>query len=247
MGKLLNYEIYGKSIDDILNITKNTDEKIHIVSGNPEVLYNSLYNDSIDNNLKRSNSIIIPDGCGVVSLLRLNDYYVKKMAGVELFEKIIESIYEEKSLYFLGATDEVLSLMIEKLKEKYPKVNIVGNHHGYIDIDNCDDILRDINEKKPYALFVAMGSPKQELFISKYMDKLQCELFMGVGGSFDVLSGNIKRAPQYMINMNLEWLYRIIKQPYRIKKIYKNIIFMIIGIRDYLYHIKVIGSEKRGV
>ena len=123
----------------------------------------------------------------------------------------------------------------------------MGNHHGYIDIDNCDDILRDINEKKPYALFVAMGSPKQELFISKYMDKLQCELFMGVGGSFDVLSGNIKRAPQYMINMNLEWLYRIIKQPYRIKKIYKNIIFMIIGIRDYLYHIKVIGSEKRGV
>jgi len=77
----------------------------------------------------------------------------------------------------------------------------------------------DIKEKKPEAIFVAMGSPRQDRFILKYMDQLPCRIFMGVGGSFDVISGNIQRAPKWMINLGMEWLYRVSVEPWRLKRL----------------------------
>ena len=91
--------------------------------------------------------------------------------------------------------------------------------NGFFDLDDCGDIIEDIREKDPWAIFVAMGSPRQEKFIEEHNNELPCKIFMGVGGSFDVFAGNVKRAPKWMINMGLEWLYRVSKEPWRIKRL----------------------------
>ena len=109
---------------------------------------------------------------------------------------------------------------VENLKKNHPKLIIAGYRNGFFDLDNCDQLLADIKSKKPKALFVAMGCPRQENFIVKYMDELPCKIFMGVGGSFDVIAGKVKRAPKWMVTIGLEWLYRTIKEPFRIKRLF---------------------------
>ena len=95
----------------------------------------------------------------------------------------------------------------------------MGCSNGFFDIGSCDSLIDDIKKLKPFALFVAMGTPKQELFIEKYKNNLPCTVFMGVGGSFDVLAGTTKRAPRWIINIGLEWFYRVIREPKRIKRL----------------------------
>jgi N-acetylglucosaminyldiphosphoundecaprenol N-acetyl-beta-D-mannosaminyltransferase len=86
-------------------------------------------------------------------------------------------------------------------------------------LDNCEDIIYDIDKSGAYILFVAMGAPRQDIFIADNMNRLPCTIYMGVGGSFDVFSGKIKRAPSWMIKLGLEWLYRVFKEPWRIKRL----------------------------
>ncbi|MPN46979.1 N-acetylglucosaminyldiphosphoundecaprenol N-acetyl-beta-D-mannosaminyltransferase [bioreactor metagenome] len=119
----------------------------------------------------------------------------------------------------MGASQETIEQCVLNLKKKYPELNILGYHNGFFDQENCNDIIEDIKEKSPYALFVAMGAPRQENFIIKYMDELPCKVFMGVGGSFDGIAGKVKRAPKWMINIGLEWFYRVAKEPWRAKRL----------------------------
>ncbi len=144
----------------------------------------------------------------------------EKIAGIEVMDDILKMCNNEnKKVYLLGTTEEVLDKCIDNLIKKYPKLNISGKHNGFFDMDNCENIINDIKKSEPFALFVAMGCPRQEVFISNYMEKLPCKIFMGVGGSFDVFADKVKRAPKWMIKMNLEWLYRVAKEPYRIKRL----------------------------
>jgi N-acetylglucosaminyldiphosphoundecaprenol N-acetyl-beta-D-mannosaminyltransferase len=173
-------------------------------------------------NFTGCNAVIIPDGIGTVVASKIIKNPVKeKIAGIEVMEEIIKKCEKEsKSIYLVGAKQDVLQSCVEKLKCKYPNLNIVGNHNGYFDLNNCDYILKDIQDKKPYAIFVAMGSPRQEIFIINNMEKLPCKIFMGVGGSFDIFSGKVKRAPKWMISLGIEWLYRVSKEQWRIKRLY---------------------------
>lgn len=218
--EMLGYSIFNGSKGELLNIIDKY-EKVNIISGNPEVLYNGLNNEELFNNFADKNSIIIPDGVGVVLASKIIKSPVKeKIAGIELMDSILKKCNENgKAVYLLGTTEDVLKECERKLLIKYKNLNIVGKHNGFFDMDNCKDILEDIKELKPYALFIAMGCPRQEKFISKYMDQLPCKVYMGVGGSFDVFAGKVKRAPRWMINCNLEWLYRVVKEPYRIKRL----------------------------
>jgi N-acetylglucosaminyldiphosphoundecaprenol N-acetyl-beta-D-mannosaminyltransferase len=221
MTKILGNIIYDKTKSQLLEYIINLNEKIHLVSGNPEILYTSLNNFELAQNIKRTDSLIFPDGAGVVLASKLLNSPVKeKIAGIELMGDIIEYCNTSgKSIYLLGTKDEMLKECITNLSIKYPKLNICGSHNGFFDINNCKEILDDINQNSPYALFVAMGCPRQELFISKYMSNLNSKIFMGVGGAFDVLAGRVKRAPRWMIKLNLEWLYRVSKEPFRIKRL----------------------------
>ncbi|MFD3156172.1 WecB/TagA/CpsF family glycosyltransferase [Haloimpatiens sp. FM7330] len=217
---ILKFDIYNKSMKELLN---NIDKynKVHIISGNPEVLTNGLNNKKLLENFTSKNSIIIPDGIGTIISSKITGQPVEeKIAGIEFMDELLRRYEKEnKSVYFLGSKQEILDECIKNINKKYPKLNIVGNHNGYFNLSDCKDIIEDIKQSNPYALFVAMGSPKQEMFIVNNMDKLPCKLFMGVGGCFDVFAGKSERAPKWMINMGLEWLYRVSKEPSRVKRL----------------------------
>ncbi len=219
--KLLGFNIYNKSKKELIDEITNSNKKIHIVSGNPEVLSSGLKTPLLLKNFNSDNSLIIPDGIGVVISSKIIRKPVReKIAGIEVMGEILDFCEKEKKkIYLLGAKEDTLKLCIENLHKKYPGLIISGFHNGYFDMDNCEDIIRDINKKKPYVVFAAMGAPRQEVFISKYMDRLDASVFMGVGGSFDVYAEIVKRAPEWMIKCGLEWLYRVSKEPFRIKRL----------------------------
>lgn len=222
MSNILGYEIFNGSKDDFLNkLLKDDFKKVNIVSGNPEVLHMALNNPILNKNFNSESSIIIPDGFGVVLASKLINQPVKeKIAGIEVMESIIKYCAENrKSIFLLGAKEELLNKCAENLLKKYPSLIIGGKHNGYFDMDNCEALIASINKCDPYAVFVAMGAPRQEMFIIKYFDMIKTKIFMGVGGSFDVFAGKVNRAPKWMINSNLEWLYRVSKEPFRIKRL----------------------------
>lgn len=217
---ILGYEIFNKSIEDLL-IEVFTKDKVNIISGNPEVLYNGLNNEFLNSSFKDERSIIIPDGVGTVIASKIVRKPVKqKIAGIEVMKHIIETAQKEgNSVYFLGAKEEVVTKCVSNLQQQYPRLRVAGYHNGFFDLDNCHELVEDIKKSEPWAIFVAMGSPRQEKFIVNHFDELSCSIFMGVGGSFDIFAGNLKRAPKWMIKLGLEWLYRVINEPWRIKRL----------------------------
>ncbi|MHC1682338.1 MAG: WecB/TagA/CpsF family glycosyltransferase [Clostridiaceae bacterium] len=221
MRKILGYNIFCDTKKSLLDNIKQCNSKLHIVSGNPEVLTNGLNNKDLFENFTSKNSVIIPDGVGVVIASKMVKEPVKeKIAGIEVFKDILDYCNESnKGVYLLGARDEILVKCVNNIKSQYKELNICGYRNGFFDLENCNDLISDISDKKPYAIFVAMGSPRQEKFIAKYMEVLDVNIFMGVGGSFDVFSGESKRAPRWMIKLGLEWLYRVAKEPFRIKRL----------------------------
>lgn len=219
-SKILDYNVFNQGKQELMEYIQSF-EKVNIISGNPEVLYNGIYEKELFDIFTSKSAVIIPDGIGTVLASKMVKSPVKeKIAGIEVMELIIKQCSEDgKGIYLLGAKEEVVSACAAKLKEKYPNLDIAGFHNGYFDLDNCSDIIDEIKNKKPEAVFAAMGSPRQDRFILKYMEQLPVKIFMGVGGSFDVISGNINRAPRWMINLGLEWLYRVSKEPWRIKRL----------------------------
>ncbi|MCB2308233.1 WecB/TagA/CpsF family glycosyltransferase [Clostridium estertheticum] len=218
--KILQYKIFNDNMGALFEAIDNF-EKVHIISGNPEVLLSGLENTVLLQNFTSKNSIIIPDGIGTVICSKIVGKPVKeKIAGIEVMDNIVKKCDKDnEGIYLLGSTKETVDMCNINLRTKYRKLNILGSHDGYFELDNCEDILKEIEAVKPKVLFVAMGCPRQELFITKYMDRLPCKIFMGVGGSFDNIAGKVKRAPKWMINLGMEWLYRVIKEPFRIKRL----------------------------
>lgn len=141
-----------------------------------------------------------------------------KIAGCELWLKIIARYYKEKSFYLVGGKQEIIDATVEKLKGEFPGINIVGYRNGYFNGEaDMAATVDDIARLKPDVVFVAMGSPKQELFMED-MKKRHNAIYQGLGGSFDVYTGHVKRAPGWWVDHNLEFAYRLIKEPKRIKR-----------------------------
>ncbi|GCD11365.1 WecB/TagA/CpsF family glycosyltransferase [Clostridium tagluense] len=231
--KIFQYEIFNDNMESLLRSINNF-EKVHIISGNPEVLSNGLQNNILFDNFTSKNAIIIPDGISTVICSKIVGQPVsEKIAGIELMDSLVKKCESEnQGIYLLGATKETVDMCNINLRTKYRKLNILGSHDGYFEIDNCEEILQEIEKVSPKILFVAMGCPRQELFIAKYMDRLPCSVFMGVGGSFDIIAGNLKRAPKWMISIGLEWLYRVAKEPFRIKRLSSIPKFILMVIKD---------------
>lgn len=229
---ILGYKVFKKSLEEAVDYI-NSFDKIHIISGNPEVLYTGLNNQLLFKNFTSKDSLIIPDGVGVQIASKILKTPVKeKIAGIDLMKEIInKASLENRGIYLLGTTDENLKSCVANLILKYPNINIVGYRNGFFDIDNPIEIINEIKETKPYAIFVAMGCPRQEEFIVRYMNELPCKIFMGVGGSFDVIAEKVNRAPKWMIKLGLEWLYRVVKEPWRIKRLGSIPKFLLLVIR----------------
>lgn len=150
------------------------------------------------------------DGIGAVMALKKRGYKdVVKIPGCELWLKIIASLYQEgKSFYLVGSKQEVIENTVTKLKDEFPGIQIANYRNGYIKTEEeKQELIADIAQRKPDVVFVAMGSPKQELLMEEMFYKHPA-IYQGLGGSFDVYTGNVKRAPKWWVDHNLEGLYR---------------------------------------
>lgn len=142
-----------------------------------------------------------------------------KLPGCELWLKIIEKLYPQgKTFYLVGSRPEVIVKTVMRLKTQFPGIDIIGYRDGYLkDEKERNDLIEEITTKKPDVVFVAMGSPKQEILMEE-MWQWHNAIYQGLGGSFDVYTGNVKRAPKWWVDHNLEFAYRLVKQPSRIKR-----------------------------
>lgn len=227
-------KIYSGSEEEFHKLVEKNikeEKKCFIVTANPETLMIAEENEQFKKCLLDDETVIVPDGIGVIKGMKmLGINQSGTITGVELAKKIITVLnHEGKSLYLFGAKDDVARALKEKINSEYPNVKIVGVENGYI--EDRQKVFNDIIEKKPDAVLVALGIPHQELLIYDNLDKFSKGIFVGVGGSFDVLSGMKKRAPKIFIKLHLEWLYRICREPKRMKRFFRS------NVR-YLFQIK---------
>ena len=202
------------------NIIK--EKKMFIVTANPETIMIAEENKDFKNALLSQNTTIIADGIGIVKGANILGYSVlETIPGVELCTQLFEYCNQyKKSIFLFGATQEIVFKLSEKIKTDYPNSNICGFENGYT--PNKQEVMEKISILKPDVVLVALGIPQQELLIYDNLNKFNKGIFVGVGGSFDVLSGAKKRAPKLFRKLHLEWFYRILKEPKRLKRFFKN-------------------------
>ncbi|MER2063919.1 MAG: WecB/TagA/CpsF family glycosyltransferase [Alkalibacterium sp.] len=196
----------------------NQHEKTFIVTANPEIVMYAQDNKDYYDLLLQAD-FIAPDGIGIVKAShKLGTPIKERVPGFELMLGLLEiADMEQKNVYFIGAKDDTIELTIKKVKEKWPHINIAGYHHGYF--NHADpEMIEKVKKTDPDLIFVAFGFPRQEKWISNYLSQVSHGIAVGVGGSFDVLSGKTKRAPKLVQYFHVEWLYRLIKQPSRYKR-----------------------------
>ena len=225
LEKIYNEEenIFYSILEDLLT----TNKKKFIITVNPEIIMKSYKNIEIKKMLLNDNNILVPDGISIIKKAKQYNINIKeRITGVDISSKALEICNKnKKSIYLFGSKKEVLDKLIININQKYPNINIVGFSDGYV--EDKDKIMKEIISLSPDLILIALGVPNQELLINKYIEKAKKGVFIGVGGTFDVLSGYKKRAPKLFIKLNLEWLYRIICEPKRIGRFIKNnIVFM---------------------
>ena len=225
LEKIYNEEenIFYSILEDLLT----TNKKKFIITVNPEIIIKSYKNIEIKEMLLNDNNILVPDGISIIKKAKQYNINIKeRITGVDISSKALEICNKnKKSIYLFGSKKEVLDKLIININQKYPNINIVGFSDGYV--EDKDKIMQEIISLSPDLILIALGVPNQELLINKYIEKAKKGVFIGVGGTFDVLSGCKKRAPKLFIKLNLEWMYRIICEPTRLKRfIQNNIVFM---------------------
>lgn len=223
--KLYNKDV--NSFNKILKTNLKNNNKMFIVTANPETFMKSDSDSELKKLLQDNETILVPDGIGIVKASRSIGYHIEeRITGIDIANKLIEYGNElKKSIYLFGSTEEVIVSMKEVLNNKYNNLKIVGTSNGYV--KDRDKVFKEIAKLEPDIVLVALGIPHQEKLIYKHLDKFKKGIFVGVGGSFDVISGHKKRAPKIFIKLNLEWLYRIAKEPKRLKRFFEsNVLFM---------------------
>ena len=198
------------------HLIKNlTDIKKILIAVNAEKIINA---NSFLKKILFSN-IGYPDGVGAILALKAKGFSSTKIPGVELWLDIVNNFSSTHSFFLIGSTEAVLNKTVKKLHIDYPDIDIVGFRNGFFNESDFDALCVEVKNTSPDIVFVALGSPKQELIMNKLFNNHPA-LYMGLGGSFDIYSGAKKRAPKIIIKLYLEWLYRLIKEP---KRIYRQI------------------------
>lgn len=221
--KLLGLPTHSLSMHQTLDFINSRLEKAlftqHVVVNVAKLVHSQK-----DQTLKKSVEdcdIINIDGMGVVWGARLLGHDVpERVAGIDLFSELIKLSSEKNyPVFLLGAKQEIVVKVADKLQKQHPNLNLSGFHHGYF-WDDEQAIVEKIKASGAKLLFVAITSPKKENFINKWKEQLGVDFVMGVGGTFDVIAGKVSRAPIWMQKSGLEWLYRVIQEPKRMWKRY---------------------------
>ncbi|MGG1664617.1 WecB/TagA/CpsF family glycosyltransferase [Brevibacillus sp. NRS-1366] len=193
-------------------------QKTHVVTANPEIVMMAREHQGFRSIVEQA--YVVPDGIGIVYAAKWTNQPIhERVTGVELVEALMaEAGKHEWRVYLLGAKPEVIRLAADKLAARYPKARLVGYHDGFFKEDEDEQIVQEIAEARPHLLFVALGAPRQEHWMARHRERLNASLMMGVGGSFDVIAGKVKRAPEFWQKLHLEWFYRLASEPSRWKR-----------------------------
>ena len=207
------------------------EKKTFVITANPEILTYGEKDKQFDKILLDEETIIVPDGIGVIKGAKMFGIDIpERITGVELTQQLIKLCDKyKKSMYLFGAIAEVMGKMKTLIEQKYSGIELLGTQNGYV--EDKQAVMEDIKAKCPDVVLVALGVPKQEKLIYDNLNDFKKGIFVGIGGSFDVISGTKKRAPKLFIKLNLEWLYRIAFSPARWKRFYEGNIKYIFKIK----------------
>jgi len=218
-------EIVGVNIDNvnmdeaagILEEYLGMDACSMVFTPNSEILLEAVKNRELEDVLN-GGQLVVPDGIGVVIASKFYGTPVKeRVAGYDLLLRLMKAAGSmNKSVYLLGGKPGIADEAAIKLTEKYDGLRIAGTRDGYFGTEEEEQIINEINAGNADILLAALGAPKQEKFIYNNRSALKVRIAMGVGGSFDVIAGKVKRAPEFYQKAGLEWFYRLMKEPWRI-------------------------------
>lgn len=222
---MLGAKIHNVTMEDAMTAVDGfiREEGLHqIITLNAEILYQAQENERLLQLINKAD-LVTPDGSGIVwGADYLGMPLKERVSGIDLLWEICRAAPEKGwRIYLLGAAPGVADKAAANLKVKYPGISIVGVRNGYFDINNKEEIqnvLEDVQQAAADVLFIAMGAPRQEYFIEDYGKDFGVKVAIGVGGSFDVVAGVVKRAPVFMQKMGIEWLWRLLCQPSRWKR-----------------------------
>lgn len=209
----------------------NQQKGAFIVTANPEIGYAAM-NDHNYFNMLSSADFIVPDGIGVVIVSKMiRQPLTSRIAGFDIFTSLLKIANKKnKRIFLYGGKSHVIDNVVARIKDEYPNIEICGYSDGFV--KDRKKIAQQISAANPDMVFVAIGYPNQEQFIYEYRHLFPQALCMGVGGSFDVFSGSVKRAPKFFIRFNIEWLYRLITDPKRVKRMLCIPVYMINAIKS---------------
>ncbi|WP_050183446.1 WecB/TagA/CpsF family glycosyltransferase [Domibacillus robiginosus] len=226
MLKILTVPFAESNMNESVNWTNERIEHslpTFIVTANPEIVMKAK-KDSNFHEVISSADMITPDGIGIIYASKILGHSLKeRVGGYDMLHALLqhrESTGVSTKLFLLGSTEDVVTAAGEKLREMYQYVQVTGTHHGYFETGSDEEsfIVKRISHEKPDLLLVGAGNPKQEEFIYRFRNDLGASVMIGVGGSFDILSGRICRAPELFRKLGLEWFYRLLCEPRRMKR-----------------------------
>jgi N-acetylglucosaminyldiphosphoundecaprenol N-acetyl-beta-D-mannosaminyltransferase len=215
-----------EAVQRVISLLAQPERKGYVVTPNSEIVYMCRKQPGLLEALNDA-YLVLPDGIGVIYAGKILKRPLKgKVAGIDFASRLMEEMARRgDSLFLLGAKPGVAALAGERLQQKYPGLHICGVHDGYFKEDAS--VIREVNESGAKVLFVCLGAPKQEHWMQDHMNQLNVQLMVGLGGSLDVFSGQVKRAPDVWVKLGLEWLYRLIREPKRIGRMCKLPLFLL--------------------
>ena len=212
--RIKNVDVYPfKNMDELINFSERN-KKLYL-SLNAEIIVRAK--DDVADLINEH--IGYADGFGAVKVLQSKGAKnIERIPGCELWLEFIKRYHASRSFYLIGATEETVQATVAKLKQMYPEINICGYRNGFIKTaDEREAVIQDVAEKKPDYVFVAMGFPIQEKIMYDMFQKHEA-VYLNLGGSFDVFTGKVSRAPKLIQKMGLEWFYRFVTHPSRYKR-----------------------------
>jgi N-acetylglucosaminyldiphosphoundecaprenol N-acetyl-beta-D-mannosaminyltransferase len=220
------------TVDRIMTLIDQRVQVQHVVLNASKVVMMSK--DAELRSVIRACPVVNADGQSVVIASRLlRRPLPERVAGIDLFVELVKRSAENgRSVYFLGARDDVLDEMVSRFRTQYPTLRIAGFRNGYW--DNDAEVVEQVHAAQPDLLFVAIPSPRKEFWLAEHLPALGVPFAMGVGGSFDVLAGKVNRAPKWVQRIGCEWVYRLVQEPRRMWKRYLvgNTAFMWLTIKE---------------
>ncbi|MBR2038861.1 MAG: WecB/TagA/CpsF family glycosyltransferase [Phascolarctobacterium sp.] len=218
--KILDVPVHPLTMGEAVSVLEESitsGEQAFVVTANAEIIMMCQEDAGYKKIVSQDAQLVLPDGAGAVWAGRHLGYKIpERVAGFDLYCQLLDKAAQKGyKAFFFGGSPGIAEAAKAKSEELYPGVQVVGCRNGYFKEEESQAIIDEINASGADMLFAALGAPKQEKWLVRYREQLKPKILMGIGGSFDVFAGKMERAPKWMQDASLEWLFRLYKQPSR--------------------------------